>query len=83
MWFKVNKFSKEYSVEDKNSFFEYAFEHSDYKNFPEEVKQWIFQNDKHILSFAWQNNSAILIPSNTGVVPNESEKEILIRFSKN
>ncbi|MGB5395353.1 MAG: hypothetical protein WBN16_13970, partial [Lutimonas sp.] len=75
-------FSKEYSVEDKNSFFEYAFEHSDYKNFPEEVKQWIFQNDKHILSFAWQNNSAILSPSNTGVVPNESEKEILIRFSK-
>ncbi|MFC0605056.1 sensor histidine kinase [Winogradskyella pulchriflava] len=75
-------FSKSYSVEKKNSFFEHAFEHSDYKYFPEKVKEWIFNNDKHVLSFAWQKNSAILIPSNTGVLPTDSEKEILIRFSK-
>ncbi|MBK5272423.1 MAG: hypothetical protein JJE22_15565, partial [Bacteroidia bacterium] len=75
-------FSKAFSVQEKNSFFEYAFEHSDYKYFPEDFKQWIFQNDKHILSFAWQKNSAILIPSHTGVVPNDAEKAILIRFSK-
>ena len=75
-------FSKGYSIQEKNSFFEHAFEHSDYKHFPEEFKQWIFKNDKHILSFAWQKNSALLIPSNTGVLPTEDEKEILIRFSK-
>jgi hypothetical protein len=75
-------FSKSFSVEEKNSFFEYAFEHSDYKHFPEEFKQWIFQNDKHSLSFAWQKNSAILIPSHTGVLPTEANKAILIRFSK-
>lgn len=75
-------FSKAYSVADKNSFFEHAFEHSDYKHFPEEIKEFIFNNDKHTLSFAWQKNSAILIPSNTGVLPTEDEKEILIRFSK-
>jgi signal transduction histidine kinase len=75
-------FSKAYSVKEKNSFFKHAFEHSDYKHFPEEIKQWIFNNDKHTLSFAWQKNSALLIPSNTGVLPTESEKEILIRFSK-
>jgi signal transduction histidine kinase len=75
-------FSKAYSIEDKNSFFEYAFKHSDYKYFPEEFKQWIFNNDKHVLSFAWQNNSALLIPSNTGVLLTDDEKEILIRFSK-
>ncbi|HRX92606.1 MAG TPA: ATP-binding protein, partial [Chitinophagaceae bacterium] len=75
-------FSKEYSGEEKNSFFKHAFEHSDYRNFPGEVKQWILENDKHVLSFAWQKNSAILIPSNTGLVPTEAEKEILIRFSK-
>ncbi len=69
-------------MEEKNSFFEYAFEHSDYKYFPEEFKQWIFQNDKHSLSFAWQKNSAILIPSHTGVVPNDAEKAILIRFAR-
>jgi signal transduction histidine kinase len=75
-------FSKAFSVEEKNSFFEYAFEHSDYKYFPEDFKKWVFQNDKHILSFAWQTNSAILIPSHTGMVPNEAEKAILIRFAR-
>jgi signal transduction histidine kinase/ketosteroid isomerase-like protein len=75
-------FSKAYSIEDKNSFFEYAFEHSDYRYFPEDFKQWVFQNDKHILSFAWQKNSAILIPSHTGVVPTEYEAAILKRFAK-
>ena len=75
-------FSKAYSIKDKNSFFEHAFEHSDYKHLPEEFKQWIFKNDQHILSFAWQKNSALLIPSNTGVLPTENEKDILIRFSK-
>ena len=75
-------FSKSYSVEEKNSFFEHAFEHTDYKKFPEEFKQWILQNDKHTLSFAWQKNSAILIPSNTGVMPSEDDVVILKRFAK-
>ncbi|MBZ0327940.1 MAG: nuclear transport factor 2 family protein [Altibacter sp.] len=75
-------FSKAFTVEQKNSFFKYAFEHSDYRDFPEDFKKWIFQNDKHTLSFAWQKNSAILIPSHTGIVPNQSEQEILKRFAK-
>jgi signal transduction histidine kinase len=75
-------FSKAYSIEEKNSFWEYAFEHSDYKYFPDDFKQWVFQNDKHVLSFAWQKNSAILIPSHTGITPSESEQQILIRFAK-
>ena len=75
-------FSRAFSVEEKNSFFEHAFEHSDYRHFPDEFKQWIFQNDKHILSFAWQKNSAILIPSHTGVLPSEEDVAILKRFSK-
>ncbi len=75
-------FSRAFSVEEKNSFFEHAFEHSDYRHFPDEFKQWIFQNDQHILSFAWQKNSAILIPSHTGVLPSEEDVAILKRFSK-
>lgn len=74
-------FSRSFSKEEKDSFFEYAFEYSDYKHFPKEFKEWVFQNDKHSLSFAWQKNSAILIPSHTGVVPSESEQEILKRFA--
>ena len=75
-------FSRAFSVEEKNSFFKHAFAHSDYRHFPDEFKQWIFQNDQHILSFAWQKNSAILIPSHTGVLPSEEDVAILKRFSK-
>ncbi|NND34492.1 MAG: SnoaL-like domain-containing protein [Saprospiraceae bacterium] len=75
-------FSQSFSVEEKNSFFEYAFEHSDYKKFPDEFKNWVFQNDKHSLSFAWSEHSAILIPSHTGVLPSEEDIEILKRFAK-
>ena len=78
----IDYFSKAYSVEEKNSFFKYAFEHSDYRHFPDDFKDWVFQNDKHILSFAWQKNSAILIPSHTGVVPSEKDIEILKRFAR-
>ncbi|CAM3303292.1 nuclear transport factor 2 family protein [Aequorivita lipolytica] len=75
-------FSKEFSVEAKNHFFEYAFEHSDYKHFPEDYKQHVLKADKHNLSAAWSKNSAIIIPSLTGVVPSENEAEIIKRFAK-
>jgi signal transduction histidine kinase/ketosteroid isomerase-like protein len=75
-------FSQSFTVEEKNTFFEYAFEYSDYRNFPEEFKQWVFQNDKHSLSFAWSEHSAILIPSHTGVLPTKEDAEILKRFAK-
>ena len=75
-------FSKEFPVEVKNSFFSHCFEHSDYKNFPDEFKQHALQAEKHHLSAAWSNNSAIIIPSLTGVVPSESDAEIMKRFSK-
>ena len=74
-------FSRSFSVAEKNSFFEYAFEFSDYKHFPQEFKEWVFQNDKHSLSFAWTENAAILIPSHTGVVPAGEDVEILKRFA--
>jgi signal transduction histidine kinase/ketosteroid isomerase-like protein len=75
-------FSKEFPVEAKNHFFEYAFKHSDYRQFPEDYKQHVLQAEKHHLSAAWSKNSAILIPSLTGVVPSESDADIIKRFAK-
>ncbi|WP_051229791.1 sensor histidine kinase [Psychroserpens burtonensis] len=75
-------FSQAYPQEDKNKFFEYAFEHSDYRNFPDEFKQLILQSTDYTLSFAWQKNSAILIPSHSGIVPSERDAEIIKRFAK-
>ncbi len=75
-------FSKAYSVEDKNSFFQHAFEHSDYKYWPEEIKESILTTEHHALTFAWSKNAAVLIPSFTGVFPSDNDKEILKRFAR-
>ncbi|WP_411893726.1 ATP-binding protein [Winogradskyella sp. A2] len=75
-------FSKEFPVEAKNEFFKHAFENSDYKNMPEDYKEYVLKADTHALSAAWSKNSAIIIPSLSGVVPSESDADILKRFAK-
>ncbi len=75
-------FSKEFSVEAKNDFFNQAFENSDYKQMPDDYKQFVLQADEHHLSAAWSKNSAIIIPSLTGAVPSDDDAEILKRFAK-
>ncbi len=73
---------KEFPVEAKNEFFKHAFEHSDYRQMPEDYKQFVLQADSHNLTAAWSKNSAIIIPSLTGAVPSESDAEIIKRFAK-
>ncbi|MEM5564492.1 ATP-binding protein [Psychroserpens sp. AS72] len=75
-------FFKEFPVEAKNHFFEYAFENSDYKHMPEDYKQYVLKSDQHNLSAAWSKNSAIIIPSLSGAIPSESDAEIMKRFAK-
>jgi signal transduction histidine kinase/ketosteroid isomerase-like protein len=75
-------FSKAFPVEAKNDFFKQAFANSDYKQMPEDYKQFVLQADSHNLSAAWSKNSAILIPSLNGTVPSESDANILTRFAK-
>ena len=56
-------FSKAFSKIEKDSFFQYAFKHSDYRNFPEdEFKKWVFQNDKHSLSLPGKKIQPFLFP---------------------
>ncbi|MCA0151638.1 ATP-binding protein [Winogradskyella vincentii] len=74
-------FSKEFTVEAKNDFFQQAFENSDYKKMPEDYKQFVLQADSHNLSAAWSKNSAIIIPSLTGDVPSENDADIMKRFA--
>ncbi len=74
-------FFKNFSFEDKNHFFEHAFQHSDYKNLPREYQQNILETESHALSFAWQQNSALMVPSHNGLSLPEEHKAILIRFS--
>ena len=75
-------FAKVFSYDVKNAFFNYAFEHSDYRQLPDDYKKIILESKNHGLAWAWSNNSAIMIPSIQGDLPSEEEKLILIRFAK-
>jgi len=75
-------FSKAFPVAAKNDFFKHAFANSDYRQMPEDYKQFVLQADSHNLSAAWSKNSAIIIPSLNGTVPSESDADILTRFAK-
>ncbi|MGB5378186.1 nuclear transport factor 2 family protein, partial [Muriicola sp.] len=75
-------FEKVFSFEDKNHFFQKAFEISDYKNLPEAYKKQLLESENHALSFAWQANSALMIPSHNGKLLPAEHKTILKRFAK-
>jgi signal transduction histidine kinase len=75
-------FAKVFSFDVKNAFFKHAFEHSDYRQLPDDYKKLILDSENHGIAWAWAKNSAIMIPSIQGDLPSEDEKEILIRFAK-
>ncbi|MEB2773851.1 ATP-binding protein [Algoriphagus sp. D3-2-R+10] len=75
-------FAKVFSFEVKNAFFNHAFEHSDYRQLPDDYKKQILESETHGIAWAWAKNSAIMIPSIQGDLPSEDEKEILIRFAR-
>ncbi len=75
-------FNKKYSKAEKNPFFEHVFKYTDYKNFPDKFKEFVLKQEQLVLSYAWAKNSAIMLPSHTGIVPSENDIEIIKRFAK-
>jgi signal transduction histidine kinase len=75
-------FSKIYSFQDKNSYYTYAFEHSDFKFLPEDLKNYILESKSIGVSFALSKHSAILTPSFGGQMISEQRGELLKRFSR-
>ncbi len=75
-------FAKAYPFEIKNTFFEYLFEHSDYRNIPDEVKKLVLQNDSYAWSIAFYKHSGIYIDSISGKLLSEQGIQILKRFAR-
>ncbi len=78
----ANFFSRTYSFEEKNSWFKYAFEHTDYKDLPPELKTWILEQQYLTQSIAWANKSGVGIHFHQQRTLTENEIDILKRFSK-
>ncbi|MCW3108211.1 MAG: hypothetical protein JWQ09_2717, partial [Segetibacter sp.] len=75
-------FAKVYSFEDKNNYYTYAFEHSDFKYLADDLKNHILESKSIGVSFALSKHSAILTPSFAGQLISERRSEVLKRFAK-
>ncbi|MBL7721590.1 MAG: hypothetical protein JNK98_06310, partial [Chitinophagaceae bacterium] len=75
-------FAKVYSFNEKNTWFNFAFEHSDLKHIPGELKKLLLECETYAHSIAIEKNSAIIINSITSNQLSENQIDILRRFSK-
>ncbi len=75
-------FSRLYSFEEKNAYFNYLFQHTDYRHLSDDVKKVMLESEHMGFSVAFKKNSAILIPTNIGKLLTDEQKEILKRFTK-
>jgi serine phosphatase RsbU (regulator of sigma subunit) len=79
---KQDLLSKIYPKEEKDAYFTYLYEHSDYKNLPDERKKMILGAAGWCLSVGIANNIGISIHSYTERTFTEKEHDILKRFAK-
>ncbi len=75
-------FSKTYTFEEKNKWFNYAFEHSDLRHSPEERKQFILSSEAYTISVAFTKNAAVHLSRYSKKIFSERENDILKRFAR-
>ncbi len=75
-------FSKTYTFEEKNKWFNYAFENSDLGHSPEERKQFILSSEAYTISVAFTKNAAVHLSRYSKKIFSERENDILKRFAR-
>ncbi len=71
-----------YSIDEKNSFYEHVFEHSELRHLPDDVKSLIRQSRPYSIAMAPVNNSMIVINDFEGNTFSEREADVLKRFAR-
>ncbi|HLG40807.1 MAG TPA: hypothetical protein VI461_14105, partial [Chitinophagaceae bacterium] len=74
--------ASKYDFDEKNKFFNYLFEHTDYRNMPEERKQFILNSPCFTVSAAISKNIGIQLNSYSRDAFSDEENNILNRFTK-
>lgn len=75
-------FAKTYSKEEKDEYYKNLIKHSDFKHIPQDRKDFLFSTDNYGISIASNKNSGIQTISYSGKILNETEAEVLKRFSQ-
>jgi signal transduction histidine kinase len=75
-------FSKAYTAEEKNSFFQYEFEVSDLKYIPSDIKKMVMESERYACSVAFTKNSMIVVNDFEGKLLSAKEIDIVKRFAR-
>ena len=73
-------YSVRYSFEQKNKWFKYAFQNTEYRQVPDYRKKYILESKFFLVSFALSKHSGIQIAKYEGKDFSQEENEILKRF---
>jgi hypothetical protein len=77
----IKFYTKSYSVDQKNSFFKYFFDHYG-QTVPDEEKKWILSCKHYDVSVAIEKKSATIIANHSSNLVSEEGNEILKRFAR-
>jgi len=76
-------FVAHYSKEEKNSFYEYLFEHTaELKHLPDDIKRMIFESQTYTISMMPVKNAVFNVNNFEGKVLSEGEVDIIKRFAR-
>jgi signal transduction histidine kinase len=73
--------SKQYSPKEKNDYFNYLFQDTDYKTVPKHVQEMILSSKEYAISAAFEKRTAIFVTNTEGKTFSEMQMSILKRFS--
>ena len=80
---QLDFFVGNYSKEEKNSFYEYLFEHvAEIRQLPEDMKSMIFESPQYTITMVAVNNATFNINDFEGKTLSEKEVDIIKRFAK-
>jgi signal transduction histidine kinase/ketosteroid isomerase-like protein len=79
---EVGYFSKTYSKEEKDSYYEFGFGHTELKNLPDDIKQRVWKSKAYTVSFAYAKHSMICVNDFNGATLTDHQVSILKKFSR-
>ncbi len=77
-----DSFVKKYSFQEKNDWFRFAFEHTDYRQLPDARKKYLLESESAVFSYALTKNTGLQLANYDGQLFSEKEIEILKRFAR-
>jgi|GEM_PF-177360 len=75
-------YAAQYSFDQKNEWFNYAFDNTEYSRIPDERKKFLLESEFFKISFALAKNTGLQIAKYSGENFSEKDNDALRRFSK-